>query len=70
MCSFSVSIPGIMPLDCFWSKQAAGLISVFREGVWAPSAGSLKDLCANHSETIFVSHAGIHADALTLIKTS
>jgi len=52
----------------FLCKAGGGLVSVLRDGVWAPWQGSLKELCARHGEVIFVSHAGIHADALALIK--
>lgn len=48
-------------------KATGGLISVFASGVWSPWEGSLKELCSEHGKTIFVSHAGIHAEALSLI---
>lgn len=48
-------------------KAGGGLISVFRDGQWTLWTDSLKVLCAKHGETIFVSHAGIHTDALALI---
>jgi myo-inositol-1(or 4)-monophosphatase len=51
----------------FLVKAAGGLISVFENGVWSPSTGSLKDLCATHGKTMFISHGGIHSDALSLI---
>ncbi len=52
----------------FLVRAGGGQISVFRDGVWVEWTGSLKDLCAKHGETIFVSHSGIHLDALALIK--
>ncbi|MFN3188190.1 MAG: inositol monophosphatase family protein [Candidatus Paceibacteria bacterium] len=51
----------------FLIKSAGGMISVFEDGQWQLWRGSLKDLCAEHGKTIFSSHGGIHADALTLI---
>lgn len=51
----------------FLVKAAGGKISVFENGVWSIWTKSLKDLCAEHGKTIFVSHAGIHAEALSLI---
>lgn len=51
----------------FLVKSAGGQISVFRNGVWSPWTGSLKELCAVHGETMFISHGGIHDDALKLI---
>ena len=51
----------------FLVKAAGGQILVFKNDVWAPWTGSLKDLCAEHGKTMFVSHGGIHVDALALI---
>jgi len=51
----------------FLVKAAGGMISVFESGVWSPWSASLKELCTEHGKTIFVSHAGIHAEALALI---
>ena len=51
----------------FLVKAAGGQISVFENGVWSLWTGSLKDLCAEHGKTMFISHGGIHADALALI---
>lgn len=48
-------------------RAAGGMISVFENGVWSLWAGSLKDLCAEHGKTIFVSHAGIHQEVLDLV---
>jgi myo-inositol-1(or 4)-monophosphatase len=48
-------------------KSAGGMISVFSDGQWQPWEGSIKNLCAEHGTTIFASHAGIHAEALSLI---
>lgn len=51
----------------FLVNAAGGQISVFENNAWAPWTGSLKDLCAEHGKTMFISHGGIHADALALI---
>ena len=51
----------------FLVKAAGGLISVFENDEWLPVTGSLKDLCRTHGKTMFISHAGIHSEALTLI---
>jgi len=51
----------------FLVKAAGGMISVFENGVWSSWTQSLKDLCAEHGKTIFVSHSGIHQSALDLI---
>ncbi len=51
----------------FLVRAAGGMISVFENGVWNQWTKSLKDLCVEHSKTIFVSHAGIHNEALVLI---
>lgn len=51
----------------FLVKAAGGQISVFENNVWSPWIGSLKDLCAEHGKTMFISHGGIHAEALALI---
>lgn len=51
----------------FLVKAAGGHISVFDNNVWSPWTGSLKDLCAEHGKTMFISHGGIHAEALALI---
>jgi myo-inositol-1(or 4)-monophosphatase len=51
----------------FLVKAAGGMISVFEDGQWSLWTGSLKDLCAEHGKTMFISHSGIHADALALI---
>lgn len=48
-------------------QAAGGKISVFRDGEWREWTDSLKSLCTVHGKTIFVSHVGIHAEALTLI---
>lgn len=52
----------------FLVKAAGGFISVFRNDAWSLWTGSIKELCSNHGEIIFVSHGGIHTDALALIK--
>ena len=51
----------------FLVKAAGGMISVFENNAWSPWKGSLKDLCAEHGKTMFISHGGIHARALELI---
>lgn len=51
----------------FLVKAAGGHISVFENNAWSPWIGSLKDLCAEHGKTMFISHGGIHAQALKLI---
>ncbi len=51
----------------FLVKAAGGHISVFDSNLWSPWTGSLKDLCAEHGKTMFISHCGIHAQALKLI---
>ena len=51
----------------FLVKAAGGLISVFENDVWTLWTGSLKDLCAEHGKTIFVSHGGIHTEVIALI---
>ncbi|MFM2423867.1 MAG: Inositol-monophosphatase [Candidatus Parcubacteria bacterium] len=51
----------------FLCKAAGAQISVFADGSWAPWTGSLKELCAAHGKTIFVSHSGIHDTALAII---
>jgi myo-inositol-1(or 4)-monophosphatase len=51
----------------FLVKAAGGRISVFENGSWSPWTGSLKDLCAEHGKTMFISHDGIHDAALALI---
>lgn len=51
----------------FLIQAGGGNISVFRDGEWFDWDASLKNLCAAHGETIFASHAGIHAEALELI---
>lgn len=51
----------------FLVKAAGGQISVFENNEWSPWTGSLKDLCAEHGKTMFISHGGIHGAALELI---
>ena len=51
----------------FLVKAAGGQISVFENNTWSPWTGSPKDLCAEHGKTMFISHGGIHDDALALI---
>lgn len=51
----------------FLVKAAGGMISVFDQGAWSRWEGSLKDLCAEYGKTMFISHGGIHAEALSLI---
>jgi myo-inositol-1(or 4)-monophosphatase len=51
----------------FLCKAAGARISVFTDSKWTPWTGSLKDLCAEHGKTMFVSHNGIHDDALAII---
>ena len=51
----------------FLVKAAGGQISVFKNNTWEPWTGSLKELCAEHGKTMFISHGGIHAEALALI---
>ncbi len=51
----------------FLVKAAGGHISVFDNNLWSPWTGSLKDLCAEHGKTMFISHGGIHNQALALI---
>ncbi len=51
----------------FLVKAAGGQISVFENNAWSPWTGSLKDLCAEHGKSMFISHGGIHAGALSLI---
>lgn len=51
----------------FLVKAGGGQISVFENSTWSPWTGSLKELCAEHGKTMFISHGGIHADALNLI---
>lgn len=51
----------------FLVNAAGGLISVFENEVWIPWTGSLKELCAEHGKTMFISHGGIHSQAITLI---
>lgn len=51
----------------FLVKAAGGKISVFENNEWSPWTGSLKDLCVEHGKTMFISHGGIHAEALDLI---
>jgi myo-inositol-1(or 4)-monophosphatase len=51
----------------FLVKAAGGMISVFDNGAWTLWTGTVKDLCAEHGKTMFISHSGIHADALALI---
>ncbi len=48
-------------------QLGGGSISVFRDGAWQLWTSSIKELCQKHGESIFASHAGIHADALALI---
>jgi myo-inositol-1(or 4)-monophosphatase len=48
-------------------KAGGGVISVFADGEWNEWTGSLKELCNEHKKTIFISHAGIHAESLALI---
>jgi myo-inositol-1(or 4)-monophosphatase len=52
----------------FLVKAAGGQISVYENNVWSPWTGSLKDLCAEHGKTMFISHGGIHTQALELIN--
>lgn len=52
----------------FLVKAAGGMISVFEDGEWSLWTGNLKDLCSEHGKTMFISHGGIHTDALALIK--
>lgn len=51
----------------FLVRAGGGVISVFESGEWKVWEGPLKELCATHNKTIFVSHGGIHAEALALI---
>jgi myo-inositol-1(or 4)-monophosphatase len=51
----------------FLVKAAGGQISVFEDGVWSAWMSSLKELCAEHGKTMFISHGGIHTEALALI---
>lgn len=51
----------------FLIQLGGGSISVFRDGSWQVWTGSIKELCQEHGETIFASHAGIHDEALSLI---
>lgn len=51
----------------FLVRAAGGKISVFENNIWSLWTGSLKDLCAEHGKTMFISHDGIHTQALTLI---
>ncbi len=51
----------------FLINSGGGSISVFRGGVWQRWTGSLKELCRQHGETIFASHAGVHDDVLECI---
>jgi len=48
-------------------SAAGGMISVFEDGVWSLWTKPLKNLCAEHGKTIFVSHAGIHRAVLDLV---
>ncbi|MBY0538200.1 inositol monophosphatase [Patescibacteria group bacterium] len=51
----------------FLVKAAGGQISVFEHNTWSPWIGSLKELCAEHGKTMFISHGGIHTKAIELI---
>ena len=51
----------------FLIKAGGGSISVFRDGVWQAWTAPLKELCQEHGETIFASHAGVHDAVLECI---
>ena len=48
-------------------RAGGGLISVLEDEIWSLYTGSLKDLCAVHGKTMFISHGGIHQEALAVI---
>lgn len=48
-------------------KAAGGRISVCRNDEWFVWEGSIKELCRDHQETIFVSHPDIHDKMRTFI---
>jgi myo-inositol-1(or 4)-monophosphatase len=45
----------------FLAKAAGGALSVFEDGAWQPWTKNLKEFCAVHGRTFFVSHPDVHA---------
>lgn len=43
-------------------RAAGGTISVFENGAWSEWTASIKELCAEHGKTIFVSHPDVHCE--------
>lgn len=48
-------------------RASGGVISVFENGIWSLFEGSIKDLCAEHGKTIFVSHPLVHEEMRSFI---